>query len=835
VDNLNASDPNLGHRPWYLALLGRWLKPLVRIQRLTPESDKPPFDPGKPVLYILEQSGLSHLLILDQACREAGWPRPLAPLPLKNSRARFRSYFALQRGSGRKPSERVEKLTNLLTALHLEPDSDVQVVPVSVLVGRAPDRQSGWFKVLFSENWEVVGRLRRFIAVLFNGRNTIVQISAPVELRGALPEPVNLKAGARKLFRVLRVHFRRIRAALVGPDLSHRRTLAESILYAPDVRAAIAATSAKEKISLFQTTERARRYFWEIAADYSHPVVRSLSFMLTWFWNQIYAGVRIHHFDTVLKIAPGNEIVYVPCHRSHIDYLLLSYLLYQQGIVPPHIAAGVNLNLPVVGPLLRRGGAFFLRRSFKSNALYAAVFNEYVSELIARGFSIEYFVEGGRSRTGRLLQPRAGMLAMTVRSFLRNPQRPVIFQPVYVGYEKLIEGKSYIGELSGRKKEKESLFGLLRSFSILKEKYGHVAVNFGEPIALNDVLSAADPNWRQFDFNGDARPGWLPGAIDQLADQVLININRAADVNPICLLGMALLGTPKHAMGEEDLVRILTLAKDLLRDLPYSDRVTVTELSPADIIAHGESMKWIARVKHPLGDILRVEGDLGVLISYFRNNVLHLFSAIAWVAVCFLNNRRMPQNAVIKLGQAVYPYLKTELFLPWTVEEFGARIEATIRLFVRYELLGEEAGSAFITRPGDGTEGLFGVRVLAHGLLQTFQRYYIVLSVLAKNGPGVLSAGELENVCHLTAQRIALLHELSGPEFFDKALFKSFIQMLRERNAVTNDAHNKLIFGDELVQLGNDARLVLSRELRDGITKVTPEAHAKLLTTAKDT
>ena len=121
-----------------------------------------------------------------------------------------------------------------------------------------------------------------------------------------------------------------------------------------------------------------------------------------------------------------------------MDYLLLSYLLYTKGIVPPHIVAGVNLNMPVLGPILRRGGAFFIRRSIRGNALYAAVLAEYVAQLVGEGFSLEYFIEGGRSRTGRLLAPKGGMIVMTIKAFLRAPRRPVVFQPIYIGYEKLI-------------------------------------------------------------------------------------------------------------------------------------------------------------------------------------------------------------------------------------------------------------------------------------------------------------------------------------------------------------------------------------------------------------
>jgi len=130
-----------------------------------------------------------------------------------------------------------------------------------------------------------------------------------------------------------------------------------------------------------------------------------------------------------VKAAPGKGIVYLPNHRSHIDYLLLSYFIYREGLAPPHIAAGANLNFPVVGPVLRRGGAFFLRRSFKGEPLYAAVFREYLHTMIAKGFPIAYFMEGGRSRSGWTLSPKGGLLGMTLESFMREHPRPLLLVP----------------------------------------------------------------------------------------------------------------------------------------------------------------------------------------------------------------------------------------------------------------------------------------------------------------------------------------------------------------------------------------------------------------------
>jgi glycerol-3-phosphate O-acyltransferase len=827
-DTLNRAAPP--RAPWRMRVLGHLLRPWLKL-KTEPEralSVLPRAD--VPVCYVLERYGLSNALILEEACREAGLPPPLMPMP-DDLLQRGRSMLALSRREGalfRRPRARThsEGLAELLAAVRARPERDVQIVPVSIFVGRAPSRASGWFRVLFSENWVVVGRFRRLLAILLNGRDTIVHFSTAVSLREVVAEGLDPERTLRKASRVLRAHFGRIRSAVIGPDLSHRRTVIDDVLNSQSVRAAIAAAQSKEGISAEQAYGRARGFAWEIAADYSHPVVRSLSFLLTPFWNKIYDGVHMHHFDTVKRIAPGHEVIYVPCHRSHIDYLLLSYQLYQNGLVPPHIAAGVNLNLPVVGSILRRGGAFFLRRSFRANALYSAVFAEYVTQLFARGVSMEYFIEGGRSRTGRLLEPRAGMLSMTLKSFLRESRRPVVFQPVYIGYEKLIEGNSYISELSGKAKEKESVGGVLRAFGVLRHKYGKVALSFGEPIFLAAHLDANAPDWRGAAGGADERPDWFAPAVNALADRILVNINRAVDVNPINLIALALLSTPKHAMGEADLIASLALAKTLLTRVPYSDRVSLTELEPAAIIAYAERMQWIRRVKHPLGDVLAADANNAVMLSYFRNNVLHLFATAAWVACCFLNNRRLRRGTVERLGEFIYPFLQSELFLPWTAEGYGQQIQRVIDVFLEQGLLRADADARMLRRRVGQTDEAFQLRVVAQTLTQAFERYYIAVALLVRNGPRTLSTGELENLCHLTAQRLALIYERNAPEFFDRNLFRGFIATLKERRFVWLDEAGKLDFGDALIGIGKDARLILSRELRHSILKLTQDRKA---------
>jgi glycerol-3-phosphate O-acyltransferase len=390
-----------------------------------------------------------------------------------------------------------------------------------------------------------------------------------------------------------------------------------------------------------------------------------------------------------------------------------------------------------------------------------------------------------------------------------------------------MEGGSYLDELSGKPKEKESIWALLWGIpKVLRQNYGQVVVNFGEPIPLKDLLAEHASEWDGRPLGDEDRPDWLSDTVDATAHRIQVNINRAADVNPINLLALAVLSTPKHAMGEADLLAQITLSKTLLGEVPYSDLVTVTPHTPEQIVAHGEEIGVLARIRHPLGDVFKVDGDTAVLLSYFRNNVLHLFTEPAWIACCFLHNRRMGRNHLRRIGRSMYPFLQGELFLPWDGDGFADRIDRTIDVFVREGLLEQvsDDDGGILARNAGQSDEVFRLRALGHPLQQAFERYYIAISVLAKNGPGTLGAGELESLCQLAAQRLSLLYAPAAPEFFDKTLFRSFIQKLRELELVKLDQNSKLVFDQRLDAWAKDAKVILGRELRHTIEKVSPEA-----------
>jgi glycerol-3-phosphate O-acyltransferase len=567
----------------------------------------------------------------------------------------------------------------------------------------------------------------------------------------------------------------------------------------------------------------ARKHALEIAANYSQNFISFMSAILGRVWNWLYDGVEIEHIEKLTDVGDSAELIYVPCHRSHMDYILLSYVIYRKGFAVPHVAAGINLNMPLIGRFLRKGGAFFLRRSFKGAPLYAAVFDRYMGFMMARGHPLEYFIEGGRSRTGRLLAPRTGMLSMTVRSYLRDPKRPVFFMPVYFGYERIVEGRTYIGELSGKPKQKESVFVALKSaVSVMRSKFGRVHVNFGQPIALDEMLAKHNPNWhRESSENEDPRAGWVAQTIDELAVRINVEINAAAAVTPINLVAMAMLATPRQAMAESELERQIELYKHLLSEAPYSPLVTITQDESAAIIRYAESLKLLDRQKNALGDIMRMSEENAVLATYYRNNILHLFAMPSLLACAFVNNARMQLSDIQRLVWRVYPYIAAELFLIWDEAGIPQVAESMLETMHRLHLLDCSEDRTEWQRPASTSPEAMRLSLLAQATIQTLERYYLAIALLLQAGSGLISQSALEERCHLMAQRMSVLYGLNSPEFFDKSLFRNFFDRLRSRHVIQISEDDKLLFGDLLLGVAADAQLVLSEQIRHSILQVT--------------
>lgn len=814
-----------GIRRLILTVLRKILFLWVRTKVSGNSADFLELDPEQPVCYVLHYSSLSARLVLEQEVIRAGLPGS-SPSRSSGDKPPCSFFFLYRRNSGlfrgRRQTPVPTSEFKALVHYGLEhPEQDVQIVPVSLFWGRSPDKEKSLLKLLLSDSWSVVGPLQKLLIIMVHGRNTWVQFNKPLSLKQVIDEYRDNEARAnRKLARILRTHFRRVRQAVLGPDLSHRRTLVDGLVRTPAVREAIRKAAVEKDIPPEKAHAKAYRYADEIAANMSIVTIRFLEVVLSWLWNRIYNGITVNNIEVAKEAAQDSAVVYVPCHRSHIDYLLLSYVLYRNGLMPPHIAAGINLNMPIVGPILRRGGAFFMRRSFRDNPLYAAVFNEYMHVMFSRGYSVEYFVEGGRSRTGRTLKPRPGMLSMTVRSFLRDHRKPIVFVPVYIGYEKVMEGRSYLGELRGKKKQQESIFGLARATRRLSNSFGRVSVNFGQPIQLAQVLDEVHNSWRQEAYAADYRPDWLPQVVNTLAFRIASHINAAAAVNPVSLTATVLLGTERLAMDEGQLIRLLDQYAALLRAHPYAGTCTLPEGSGRDWVAYCEAMGLVTRQPQKLGDIIYLRGRNAILMTYYRNNIQHLFALPALIASLFENRESLRRDRVVFLAAVAYPYLQSELFLRYSRDEAEDVINRWIDILVEQGLLkaGEDGR---ICRPEEGTEATLRLRVLSRFIIQTLERYHITLGILRKNGSGKITTAELEEQSALLAERMSILFGLNAPEFFDKTLFRNFISNLQENGVISTDENGLITYGEGLEQVAEDSRLVLSVEKRQAIQQIT--------------
>ena len=804
---------------WLLGrVMGLWVRPtalpLDRVEVVR--------SPGRRVLYVIERRSLADLIALTLVCARQGLPAPARRLKLANGHE-AQSVVALEhrRGLFRSRLDRrvPERLVRVMRDAASTTESPVDLVPVSVFWGRAPGSERSGLALWFREDWRIVGPFRRLVTTLVHGRNTLVHFGEAIAVREMLGPDLDAGRGARRALRTLRGDVRRTRVAIIGPDLARRRTVIAAVLKQRAVRVAMALEARDGHATRRQVLDLAATYVHEIAADYSPRFVAVMSRVLARVWQRLYDGVEVLHPERLDLAASGARVVYVPCHRSHMDYLLLSYVIYRRGYAAPYVAAGINLNLPIVGRFLRKGGAFFLRRSFKGNALYPIVFMSYLRVMMGRGHPIQYFIEGGRSRTGRLLRPKTGMLSMTVRSFLSDPARPVYFVPVYFGYERLVEARTYVSELSGRPKQKESIGGLLRALRVLRERFGRVYVSFGEPLSLGDHLDVSAPGWTE--TASQPRPPWLGPAVDSLARVIQSRVNSAAAVSPISLLSLALLSTPRQAMPESDLVRQLDLYRRLAEAVPYSADVWCTPLSGEDILSYGRAMGLVETVPHALGAVVRMSESNAVVSAYYRNNVLHIFALPSLIACAFMNNEAVRTEDLQRLMARIYPYVAQELFLHWTEAEVWPVVSRLLEALMALGLLSKTDDGLWWRRPATASAEAVQLSHLAHATLEVVERYYLAIALLLQSGPRVITQDMLEQRCQQAASRMALLYELHSPEFFDRDLFRQFVTLLKERGLIGVDSERHVVFGDELSAVARDARFVLSAQIQHSVLQVT--------------
>ena len=428
--------------------------------------------------------------------------------------------------------------------------------------------------------------------------------------------------------------------------------------------------------------------------------------------------------------------------------------------------------------------------------------------------------------TGRPIgynRPLRGAVAQLGERRVRNAK---VGSSILFGYEKLIEGDSFISELGGAEKRKESLLGLIRSVKSLREHFGKVYVNFGEPIELEPVVERMHPDWRSLDAGNGDRPDWISDVVDTIGGQIMQGINSAAAVTPNSLLAYVLLATPRQKIGMDELRRQLRLSMDLMTRFRYSDGVTVPDWTPDRIIEHGEKLKVISRTSHPMGEVVHMPEKTAVLMTYFRNNITHLLAVPASVACCFIQGYALDHVELQRLVRLIYPFMKKELCLKWDDDEIDAVTTEAIEALTDLGILSHGKRASTLVRPPAGSEKAFQLLMLGQSMVPMLQRFYLVIAVLVRHGSGVLSRSRLETMCPQSAERLSMIYGLHSPDFFNKSLFHDFIRTLQDQDVIRRNADGLLEFDEEIKSIGADARLVLGEEIRHSILSLAVSEQA---------
>ena len=434
----------------------------------------------------------------------------------------------------------------------------ILLVPQVFVWTRDPDEQKkNAIDAMFGPR-EWPGKIRTVSQFLMNWRHVTLRSGEPLDVRAFLEQEEATGADddvlVRRLTYTLLRRLERERRSVVGPTKKPADRLRDQVVRSPRLQKMIKDLAGAGETERRVLGWRAQSMVREMEAEVDPNALRAMDAIFEQTVARMYSGFEIDEegLERVRAAAKDGTLILLPSHKSHVDYIILTKLFFRSNLPVPLVAAGDNLSFFPLGPILRRAGAFFIRRSFKGDRLYGAVVDAYMRRLLKDGWPLEFFLEGGRSRTGKLLPPKLGLLSIVVDAVLGaqdDSSRKVHFVPISIGYERLVEERSYVRELTGGEKQKEDVSGLLRAAESAMGRYGRLNVQFGEMLTIDSVLAELGG-----DHTGKLTPARRRALVTRLAYRVMNEINRVTSVTPSALVAAALLTHGRRGIGHAELV-----------------------------------------------------------------------------------------------------------------------------------------------------------------------------------------------------------------------------------------------------------------------------------------
>ena len=679
-----------------------------------------------------------------------------------------------------------------LIELQKRVDKSVIIIPEDIIYVTTPmHKEPGLWDIIFGTH-ERPGRLKRLHAMIRQPEKIKVEIGTPVDLKAFLSQPDIEQLDSDFQTHKLRSHLvdilNRRRKSVTGPVLKSRQELTEDILNKKALREFLAEYAEKNQITLKKTNKKAAGYINEIAANYNQHFINFGHWSLTWIFNNLFEGLMVNQeeINRLREKYAEAPLVLVPCHKSHLDYLLLPYVLFENNMPCPHIAAGKNLSFWPLGPIFRRAGAFFIRRTFKGVPLYAKIFAAYLEKLLHEGFNIKIYIEGGRSRTGKLLPPKPGGLGMLIQAYLNGACDNLFFVPIFVGYDRVLEEDAYLKEIEGGKKDPENLKGLIKTRKFLKRKYGKVYIRFDEPLSIKDYIADKKINLEK--TGTKEYMNFVKGFGYKLTNA----INKKAVVTPHGILAGAILNCSENHFTQKQMLERVNTFMNLLtfHEAELSDTLILDpDNTLAAVTQNFLSRKFIELIDEDEEEISEetlfiVKQNKRAILDYYKNSVISFFVPSAYTAIAILEMDRLkfaPSDLVRR-----YSFLQTMFTDEFSFDEditCEEEISKALRGFVNEGILVPDAQQPDLY---DLTsKGLRKLKWFAAFMLPFFHSYHTALIFLEKekketNDPKerakkILSfGGKLYKKKQLSLKEsISLINYRNAAAFFDKKGIKN--------------------------------------------------------------
>ena len=772
-------------------------------------------DISKPIVYAFCSRSLTEKIALHNLVTRLGLPSPFLPFNIGGVKIPRMVYiyhtpFIFSHRPRHRRHKTGWKTFRQWMDLAEKTGTDIQIIPVIMFWNRDPG-YTGSFSQTGSP-FVVMSMLRRFWAVLFQGRDSQIWLNSCFSLKQLTSRCEGMKEEQMSFLieRMLKFYFFRTERAARGPRLPNRQLLLTKLIHNENVEAMVQQRAAEKDESVEAARKEAYAIADEMAADFSFGLIRFINKTFGVILKMLYRQVNISGTETVRSlIKQGHEIIYIPCHRSHMDYLLLCSVFYNEGLMPPHVASGINLNFFPMGPIIRRCGAFFLRRSFHGDEFYTTIFREYVNLLCTNYYPMEFFIEGTRSRSGRLLPPKTGLLSMIVENQLRTPSRPITVVPVYLAYEHVMEIGSYVKELSGARKQAENVWQILSIPGKLRN-YGQGYVNFGRPLEIHSMLDTLSPGWKTAAAEGRTKPDWLRKSVDTMGEGVMFGLADSAVVNGLTLSALVLLSSPKFAVSRADTERDLTKLARLLRLTTTSKFIRFPIDEGDTLMRQALELHEFRPVSSAAGDSFDLDYKEYIRLTYYRNNIIHLYVIPSLIMRIFANTEKIDKEELVRCASIVYPFLRREFFA-----DLGTPMEAGLRrcigALIKIELIEELNGCYQMQKKADRQFAL----MLSAVCEETLLRYGIIIDTLSDIGPK-----EHDTVITRCVEQAQLLTVMNGrkraPEFFDKTVFIEALATMKDECYITEDKNGLIALNREkLAEFSEIVKPLIANARRD--------------------